>query len=208
MTGMAVAETQERSERIRSEEEESLGYSNAVSTVVRNASQQLARFDEAPVDFRLVWLHARNRYPDDQLERFKATLFGSVDLIDLQELSKSVPARPCFYFSFSEFFRFRDVLDGAFVSTDHHGLLCVNTLSPRHRMLAASRLATSFQPGICDPVERETRGEGYIADCDISRKDKTRVLDYVKQKYKRPRLVPFEPKHCSATVLGPTGNQP
>ena len=93
------------------DEEKPLAYRNAISYVIRHAAAQLSTFGAEPVDFRLVWLHARDRHPDTQLIQFQATLFGSVDLIDLAEISDSVLAHPCFYFDFAEFFRFSDVLD-------------------------------------------------------------------------------------------------
>lgn len=182
-------------------EENTLGYRNTISYIVREAADQLISFQSEPVEFRLVWLHARERHADTQLKQFKATLFGCVDLIDLDELADSVPARPCFFFGFSEFFRFRDVLDGAFVSTDDRCLLCINTLSPRGHLLRGSHLCTSFQPGVYDPEELDRRGDAYIADCDIGRRNKAGVLEYVKNKYKRPRLIDFEPTRYSAETL-------
>ena len=47
------------------------------------------------------------------------------------------------------------------------------------------------------PIEQEQAGTAYIADCGLSRRDREPVLDYVKQKYRRPRLIEFEPTHYS-----------
>jgi hypothetical protein len=181
---------------------EPLGYTNAISSVVHGAVRQLAAFRAKPEDFRLVWLHACGPNPETQVEQFKATLFGCADLIDLDEVDKSVPARPCFYFGDSEFYRHRDVLDGAFVSTDEYeSVLYVNTFSKRARSFTASRLWTDFQPGVCNALERESKGEAYIADCEISRKDKRGILEYVQKKYSRPRLLVSELKCHSAEVV-------
>jgi hypothetical protein len=51
------------------EEEISLGFQNSISSVVREACDQLAAYDPEAAHFRLLWLHARGRYPDDQLEQ-------------------------------------------------------------------------------------------------------------------------------------------
>ena len=178
------------------EEETELAYQNALSGVIREGADQLGSFNGESVDFRLLWLHARHRHEDTQLHQFQATLYGAVDLIDLDEGTDSATARRCFGLTSSEFFRLKDVLDGAFISTDQRGLLCLNHLSPRFAELRRSILCQAF-PGICDPIEQEQAGTAYIADCGLSRRDREPVLDYVKQKYRRPRLIEFEPTHYS-----------
>jgi hypothetical protein len=135
-----------------------------------------------------------------QLQQLQATLYGTVDLIDLDEIAGSVTARPCFFFTFAEFLGLKEKLDGAFVSTDERGLLCLNNFSPRFEALRRSRLPHVF-PGVCNPVERERAGTAYIADCSVSRRNRSAVLDYVKEKYRRPRLIEFEPKHYSAEMI-------
>jgi len=179
-------------------EEQGLGYENAISKVIREGAAQLASFQKGPIDFRLLWLHSRHRY-ESQLRQFEATLYGAVDLLDLAEAPL---ARPCFFFTYSEFFRLREVLDGAFVASDNRGILCLNSFSPRFEKLKSSQLCQAFR-GICDPVDLERTGKAYVADCNVSRKNRTAVLEYVKAKYARPQLIPFEPKRHSAQMAVP-----
>lgn len=185
------------------DEHEPAGYRNVVSYVIREAADQLAAFSHEPVDFRIVWLHARGRHLEVQRDQFKATLYGSVEIVDLDDMAGTVTSRPCFYFGFSEFFNLRDVLDGAFISTDREGLFCLNALSPRYFALKGSALCGAFYPGICDPVEKEREGEAYVADCDMSRKDKAAVLRYLKGKYGRSKLLDLNMVHYSAEVVVP-----
>jgi hypothetical protein len=182
------------------EEESSLGFQNSISSVVREACEQLAAFQPQVAHFRLIWLHARGRYPDDKLEQFRATLIGVADLIDTAEIGESVTARPCYYFRESAFFRHRNVLDGAFVSTDEKVQLILNTMSPRYELLERSGLCRSF-PAVCDPGQGEAEGNRYIADCSCDRSDSRAVLDYVKAKYGRPGLIEFAPKRYSAETI-------
>lgn len=182
------------------EEEESLGYHNALSAVVRDACAQLGRFEPDAAHFRLIWLHARGRHPEARLEQFKATVAGVVDLIDTAETGGSVEARPCYYFGFAEFFRHRDVLDGAFLSTDGKGALLLNSLSARYGALRESALCRLF-PAVRDPILQEGEGSAYIADCDVNRSDSAGVLEYLRRKYARPGLSDFRPKRYSAEAL-------
>lgn len=186
------------------EEQQSTGYNNAVSAVIRDALKQLAAFKGETVHFKLIWLHARGRKPDIQLDQFRATLYGSVDIVDLAEIvgvEASTVARPCFYFSFSEFYRFRYILDGAIIATDKKALFCLNSLSPRYQGLRHSKLKLIFEHGICDPKELEGDGRAYIADCEGSRRDKQRILKYIQRKYNRPKLIDLTMQDYSAEVL-------
>jgi hypothetical protein len=186
-------------------EEQGLGYKNVISGVIKHGAGQLASFQGQPADFRLLWLHARDHYESPQAMQFEATLYGGVDLIDLGETPPV--ARPCFFFTYSEFFRLREVLDGAFVASDDRVRFCrirfwLNSFSSRLGKLKSSQLCRAFRGGL-DPIELERTGQGYVADCNISRKDQAAVLEYVRAKYKRPRLIPFEPKRHSAQMAVP-----
>ena len=129
-------------------------------------------------------------------------MYGTVDLIDKAEIGASVPARPCYFFTFSEFYTLKEVVDGAFVATDDKCLLCLNSYSPRFERLKNSKLYQVL-PGICDPIDLEQKGEAYIANCDMSRKNLAAVFDYVKRKYNRPGLIEFQPTHYSGEISVP-----
>jgi hypothetical protein len=182
------------------EEEESLGFHNALSAVLRGACAQLGRYEPEVPHFRLVWLHARGRHPEAQFEQFMATLAGVVNLIDMAEIGETVQARPCYYFGFSEFFRHREVLDGAFLSTDEKGFLLLNSLSERYGLLRESALCRLFH-AVRDPVRQEREGAAYVADSDLDRSDPEAVLEYLRRKYARPGLIDFRPKRHSAETL-------
>jgi len=185
------------------DEHESTGYRNAVSAMIREAADQLAAFADQRVDFRIIWLHARGRHPDVQMSQFRATLYGARDIVDLGDVVGTCTARPCLYFGFAEFFNLRDVLDGAFVSTDQMGLFCLNQLSPRYAALKTSALCRAFEPGVYDPLLKEREGEAYVADCEMSRRDKTAILKYVQGKYHRSKLIDIEMGRYSAEALVP-----
>jgi len=176
-------------------EEAPLDYNKRVSEVIRKGVTQLSSFDRELVDFRLLWLHARHRYEDMQLQQFQATQYGTIDLLDLAESS----TRPCFFFTFSEFYRLRIERDGAFVAADDKNLLCLNIHSPRFEKLKNSQLCKLLR-GICDPIALEQTGDAYIAGCEVSRNDRAAVLEYVRNKYKRPQLIDVQPMHLSGEI--------
>ncbi len=184
-------------------EHEPTGYRNAVSSVIREAAGQLAAYRDEPVDFRIVWLHALGQHVEVQRSQMQATLYGSAEIIDLDELGGTVVSRPCLYFDFSEFFSQRDVLDGAVIATDTEALFCFNALSPRYLGLRESALCRAFHPGIYDPMEEERAGRAYTADFDMSRKDEAAVLKRLQDKYGRLHLLNSEPVRHSVQISAP-----
>ena len=171
-----------------------------VSSVIEEAAKQLAAFDDEPVDFRILWLQARGRHAHVQFEQFKATLYGRMNIIDLD---RDNTMRPCFFFSFSDFFRFRDVIDAAVISSNEQSQLCFNPLSPRYESFKISRLSQLLGDAVCDPPVGEAAGEAYIADFDGTRKDKDVVLELLQQKYGRPKLMYLEMGHMFSELLVP-----
>lgn len=155
------------------------GPRNTVSRIAKEAAQQLTSWPEDQRDFCVLWLHAEGRDPESQWEQFRGTLLGTTNIIEMDQDSM----KECFFFHDSAFYRWRDVLDGAIVSAANEAQLWVNPLSARADGLQASELARAF--GHChDPREYEERGEAYIADCEIDRKDTGAVKLYLQEKYK------------------------
>lgn len=96
---------------------------------------------------------------------------------------RGLDKKTCYYFDHSEFYRFRDSLDGAIVSSLDEGKLCLNTLSARYESLRKSGLARSVGNGLCDPVSLTADGSAWIVDGAIDRLDENAVLRYLSEKY-------------------------
>lgn len=109
----------------------------------------------------------------------------------------------CFYFHSSSFYRFRDILDAAVIMCAHKAQLCVHTYSPRKEPFRKSHFAQLFEQAVIDPEILESEGKAYIADCDLDRKNKTMVLDYLKQKYSKDNLSEIEMHHLSGSIPVP-----
>jgi len=97
--------------------------------------------------------------------------------------------KPCYYFEFSEFYDLRNVLDGAVVGFQgrdgvYYAALYINNFSKKKMELLESRLAKDFSSSLCNPDAMEKDGEIYIADCEVSRKKTSEVLDYLQTKYR------------------------
>lgn len=161
---------------------------NRVRNIIRHGVKQLSTHRTDDHDFSILWLLATGYDPRAQSEQFLATIFGTtyVKGPDRGGLTK------CYYFHHSEFFRAQDDLDGAIVSTEFSGQLCINSYSPRAEDLKTSSLAKVFSPAIVDPLEDESKGFAYIADFEGNRNDEQATLRNLAEKYERTMLMKMD----------------
>jgi hypothetical protein len=174
-------------------------YSNSVSGVLGDAVEQLDATLEHREELRLVWYHGLN---EDECEQVRKTLYGIVTVI--RPSATGAESLDCLYLTFSEFYRYPQLV-GAILGQRHGGVLFPNVLSRTCAELRSSRLFGLFMQhnAIWDPVELETRGHVYVADCPGTRNDRQSVLRYVEKKYGVTSLIDVEPKHARVAVLIP-----
>jgi len=176
---------------------------NTMSRIVRDGVEQLDAHPAQERDFCMLWLLAVGSDLESQYEQFLATLYGLTNM--MRPDSRSL--MPCYYFRESAFFRWRNVLDGAIVGTLDKGELCINSYSPRADAFKNSSLAGIFGTAVRDPRQREAEGRGYIADCDVDRRDEQEILRYVQTKYGRPALMTMDFGTVIAQVAVPAGTK-
>ena len=131
------------------------------------------------------------------MDRFRATLFGTTNIIDL---GPTRDTRMGFFFGLNDFYRFRDVLDGAILSVETSCQLCINSLSLQAEKFRESGFVRAFANGLCDPTVLEKQGKAYIVDGDVDRRDKRKALGYISGKYGRDRLMDMNLAYHSAMV--------
>ena len=174
-----VRELRERGEAYKTNV---LGRTNAISTLIRTAAEQIRKTpknEEEKGAFHLIVLVASDRDEDTQLSQFESTIYGLVDLLD-----ETATAKPCFYFTFSEFYGLKDI-DAILVLSANKCALCLNNLGARSEEMRETKLyAINYNYGaLRDPEKMESNGNAYIADCTIDRHNEDEVLAYIKKKY-------------------------
>lgn len=161
---------------------------NTMSGIIKyGVEKQLAQYPEHERDFCLLWLVAAGTDSEAQYQQFLGTLYGLTNVCGPDDLS----LMPCYYFRNSAFFRWPK-LDGAIVGTLGRFKLCVNSYSPQADTLKYSSLAERFATAVTDPRDLEARGEAYVADCHIDRRDEQGVIRYLQRKYDRPALMSMD----------------
>ena len=106
---------------------EAITINNRLSGIIKKAIKQLES-NYADSVYRLVWLHSTGHLAELRMQQFVSTLYGSESIIT------DIKPYDCYFFYNSEFFRFRDIFDGAIVSYNNYLSLLLNPLSPKiHR---------------------------------------------------------------------------
>lgn len=184
-------------------------YSNAIDAIIDDASKQLTGTKQYEADYRLIWYLS-----DDSVaaERFGLTFYGLVHLVDLAEMGttpNSCASYPCYGFRYAAAYNNRAV-DAAVVqftegSLEKTGLL----LNPfaNNSKFKESRLYAFFQnnAAITDPQQEIQRGDAFVVEENdgVNLGQTASVLAFVRTKYRRPRLIDFEPVAYSASMMTP-----
>lgn len=182
--------------------EEYLGRTNPVSRQIREGAEQLACTPDIGTPFQVLALVTSANQSDAQAQQFHATLYGTSFIITPGSGSSGI-ATPCFYFSFSEFYRLRHV-DAALVLTLGGARLLVNDLADRAGEFRSSDLYKFFDQhgALEDPPRSEADGTAFIADCELDRRDEVVMLSYVKEKYRLEHAIATNPTlYTAGTVI-------
>jgi hypothetical protein len=179
----------------------SLGYSNAISGVVRDGTRQLLATPGSRQTFNVVWFVLVDVDWKAQIKQLHATLYGAVDLVFEFDVT-SVKAKPCFAFGLAEFHRCRE-LDAVVAGTVESARLFLNPGTSRRDAFMATRLWELFSTSraACDALSDEMRGDAFLADFECDRRDEAAVLRVVRRKYCNEHLVPFRPVLREAGAL-------
>jgi hypothetical protein len=163
----------------------STGHNNRISGVITGGIKQLQnKKSKHDCDFCLLFLVANGVAQGSQAEQIQATLYGKKNVIDFDSQSNFVVS--CYYANFSDFFRYKNTLDGAFLADEKRVILLLNDQSPNFIKFKNSDFIKKFHEkiGIIDPVELERNNQIYIADFDADRKDRALMKNLVFDKYK------------------------
>jgi hypothetical protein len=164
---------------------------SSAEKALRKAWHQIRDFpDRDNEDFTLIWFITRKVGGVAVLVRphIISQLYG-IENISGQKIDRTVfDFMPCYFFKESFFFKYQDI-DGVVLYEDQlEGQLvelCLNHFSPRYNTFKSMKLKELFRDhfSVTDPREMEAAGKCFIADCEISRKDKNGIVRYLKDKY-------------------------
>lgn len=173
---------------------------NRLSGIVTKAAKQLRSSSTPDMDFHLVWFTATGVHAEAKYRQFIATLYGTTNIIEMD----GSHYRRCYFFRNSDFHRHADVIDGAIVAyvsgSDIGARLCLNPLSANTDALRASVLAEKFGTAVEDPILLEQKGEAYLLDGAVDRRDRGACLAFLQRKYRTGPLDTIDLGYLSAEI--------
>ena len=155
-----------------------VGRYNRLSGITKKAVKQLrARQKDKTVN--LMWFFGE--YPDQnfQYDQLRATVYGMRLVVGTQK--GAGVAKYGYYITHSDFYRWREVLDG--VALGNLAGFFLNDLSPRYTLTKNSRLVKLFGNAVDDPIARDELGDIYRVDGDIDPDDCSTVKRFLDKKY-------------------------
>jgi hypothetical protein len=178
---------------------------NRLSGIVRKAVSQLSSTATGIAhDLRVLWFTGTGFDGEAKHYQLMSTLYGSTRVF---ELNGDGHHRTCYFFRNSDFYRFRDVLDGAYVTYLTGNTLtvklCLNPHSDHWRILRDSPFARCLKNGLIDPIAEEQERSAYIVDGDVDRADSRSVMDYLHRKYGLVQAMNIDMGMTSAAILVP-----
>lgn len=160
-----------------------LSRTSLFSKVIRKAAKQLAAQKEKyNAKYCLAFLEATGPDSSGKVTKFKVNLYGSKTILTTGNKVLDVPI-DCYFYSHSDFFNNKDILDGAFVVGNSTLTLCVNPLSLNYPEFINSDFVTKFRPGVLDPLEQENLGKAFVIMGSIDRNDTSKLNSHLAQKY-------------------------
>jgi hypothetical protein len=178
-----------------------VSHNNRISGIVRKATRQLqSTGGDLAHDARIIWFTGVGFDGEAKHLQFMATLYGSTNIIEIDKKYM----KECYFFRNSDFFRYKDSLDGA-VAAYLHGdqvtmKLCLNPYAANWTQLRDSPIAKQFKTGLVNPVAEEAAGEAYMANTDLPRADSAAVLRYLEDKYGLGRTMNMDMNMATAVV--------
>lgn len=175
----------------------------SISKKIREARKQIQQTPARENTFNIVWFYATGQHPDLKEEQLLTTLYGRHHIFELDNPNLTY----CYHFTFNLFYELRDIV-AVISSKESEERLCLNSFSDQYEAFKKTKLYGCFGDAVIDPLEQERKGEVYIADCDIGRKDEQAVSDYIAKKYNLQKIQVMKMNHISGTITIPKKDQP
>lgn len=165
-----------------------LGRDNTISGALSNARDQL--ISSAKIhrhDLRIIFHLSKGINAKAKYEKATDTLLGRTNIVDMT----AKKCKPCYFFRYSDFHKFRHAFDVAIVGyvdghLELHANLYANPHSPRYEKTKESKFLARH--GCKDPIAEEAQGRAYIPDANISIREPEEVLNHLRIKYKNATL--------------------
>jgi len=144
----------------------------------QKSSKQMNSFSKDEVKYKILWLDCGNIDPELHFHNYRYTLFG----IKLCQPLNSSKIKEGFYITHSDFYKYRDKIDGAIISCTNEIFFYVNNYSNNYEEIKEGKLKKAL-PQPFDVIEEDKKGSIYLADFDVDRDNELDIQKALSKKY-------------------------
>ena len=138
-------------------------------------------------------------YSSDKKEKLVNTLYGR-KLILPMNTTKYQPCY-CYYCTFSSFYNYKDVLNGAFIVYQDKMSICVNNKADNYQLFIECGFLNLFNGKLLDPNEEIKNGKAISIDEEIDRKNSQIIQKYLSDKLNVQNVVICDFPSITASTL-------
>lgn len=184
---------------------EELKRRNAISSILEDASRQLAETPKPNGEFSCVWFRIVEQLITDGSEFIQTSLYGIKYLLISDSETNRRGWMKCYYFDYNDFYNYKNI--NAVILDNGRGMirLCVNDYADAINQFRNSELYRYFKNtnGVIDPITFDVDSGFLVADIDCPRREVDKVKEYVETKYKIKINTIFEMKSIGGMVKLP-----
>lgn len=167
-----------------------LEFDNSISAIIRDSARQLDSYEGQGEIFKILWFFVGANIFDSSISmQIGKTLYGLQELEGYKRSGEFFQTL-CFYFTYSEFYRCKQ-LDAVIVQSSEEKVLCVNDFSSKRDSLRQARLYQHFYQNGLQIIE-PSKSHCYVADdFTLDRKNSKEVAEYVGRKYDLKKITAY-----------------
>ena len=184
---------------------EELKRRNAISSILEDASRQLAETPKPNGEFSCVWFRIVEELIPDGSKFIQTSLYGIKYLMISDSKSNRRGWAQCYYFDYNDFYNYRNI--NAVILDNGRGMICfcVNDYADTINQFRNSELYKYFKntDRIIDPITFDVDSGFLVADIDCPRREVDKVKEYVETKYRITINTIFEMKSIGGMVKLP-----
>ncbi|QGP56973.1 hypothetical protein PsalMR5_04548 (plasmid) [Piscirickettsia salmonis] len=185
-----------------------------IDNIIKKATKQINEYknndSKHENSFSVIWFHCNELSSEATVDLVKASIYGCETVVDFGEDNKDMQFHgDCYYFYHSLFHKLNDKLDAVIISKQNRKeggvdiTICLNNYSNRYNELRNNHLCIYHPKATNDPLEKERNNKAYIVDAAIDRNDESKVIEYLKKKYKSKHLIKFSMNHFQVSSAIP-----
>lgn len=168
-----------------------LEYDNVISGIIKEGVSQLDSYESQGKIFKVIWFFIdTNFFGGSVSSQIGKTLYGLQE-IEGYKANGEFFQTLCFYFTFSEFYRSKQ-LDAVVIQSPNETVLCANDFSVQRDEFRQTRLYQSFVENKLHIIE-PSKSRCCIADdftC-LDRKNSKTVADFIGKKYNLRKITVY-----------------